>query len=219
MKNVKTALLLVFGYLALMTSCKDNYEQLLKKTEVNPLFETAPPIASNLSFEILEEPTNQGENIRFIAHFRQGQIEGQYLALLLDDKKVLLRDDGKGADKTANDNQFSIFIKDDLEQVRSELLNRKELAIASDSIPIFNNRSVRFINSDKLKEINFRELGKGKIFDIPLELVFGAKGLSDQKKTLMITDLGVVEDPTRTFNPCTRSGNPNGVWTFGELMR
>jgi hypothetical protein len=35
----------------------------------------------------------------------------------------------------------------------------------------------------------------------------------------MITDLCVVENPDRTFNPCTGAGNPNGIWTFGELMR
>ncbi|HEX8852684.1 MAG TPA: hypothetical protein VF754_04315, partial [Pyrinomonadaceae bacterium] len=29
----------------------------------------------------------------------------------------------------------------------------------------------------------------------------------------------VVEDPTRTFNPCTNTGTPMGAWTFGHLMR
>jgi hypothetical protein len=33
----------------------------------------------------------------------------------------------------------------------------------------------------------------------------------------MITDVGVVQDPARTFDPCT-GGNPNGVWTFKHLI-
>jgi hypothetical protein len=34
----------------------------------------------------------------------------------------------------------------------------------------------------------------------------------------MITNLGVIEDPSRTFNSCTNSGTPMGKWTFGYLM-
>jgi hypothetical protein len=36
--------------------------------------------------------------------------------------------------------------------------------------------------------------------------------------SLLITDLSVVEDPVRTFNPCTGAGNQNGAWTFKTLM-
>jgi hypothetical protein len=39
----------------------------------------------------------------------------------------------------------------------------------------------------------------------------------DAARTLMITDLGVVEDPGRTFNPCTSAGTAMGAWTFGYL--
>ncbi|MBV8780330.1 MAG: hypothetical protein JO353_02930 [Phycisphaerae bacterium] len=35
----------------------------------------------------------------------------------------------------------------------------------------------------------------------------------------MITDLSVVEDPTRTFNPITHVGTPLGKWTFGYLIQ
>ncbi len=37
-------------------------------------------------------------------------------------------------------------------------------------------------------------------------------------RSLMITDLSVVEDPRRTFDPCTGRGTPMGAWTFGRLM-
>jgi hypothetical protein len=40
----------------------------------------------------------------------------------------------------------------------------------------------------------------------------------DPGKTLMITDLSVVRDPTRTFDVCGNYGNPNGAWTFKTLM-
>jgi len=38
-----------------------------------------------------------------------------------------------------------------------------------------------------------------------------------QDRVLFIRDPAVVQDPTRTWNPCT-GGNPNGVWTFNHLM-
>ena len=40
-----------------------------------------------------------------------------------------------------------------------------------------------------------------------------------QERVLMIRDLSVVQDPTRTLDPCTGAGTPMGVWTFGHLMR
>src|SRR6185295_14757022 len=39
-----------------------------------------------------------------------------------------------------------------------------------------------------------------------------------QDRVLMIRDVGVVTDPTRTVEPCTLAGNPNGVWTFNHLL-
>jgi hypothetical protein len=55
-------------------------------------------------------------------------------------------------------------------------------------------------------------------------VIFGAKTLQTElfsvtpEKSLLINDLSVVEDPTRTFNACTGVGTPMGDWTFGHLM-
>ncbi|MCH9651060.1 MAG: hypothetical protein K0U98_22750 [Deltaproteobacteria bacterium] len=40
-----------------------------------------------------------------------------------------------------------------------------------------------------------------------------------QDRSLMITDVSVVTDPARTWDPCTSTGAPMGQWTFGHLMR
>lgn len=39
-----------------------------------------------------------------------------------------------------------------------------------------------------------------------------------QERVLMIRDPAVVQDPLRTWDPCTGAGNPDGVWTFKHLM-
>ncbi|MHA7628075.1 hypothetical protein [Corallococcus sp. M7] len=38
-------------------------------------------------------------------------------------------------------------------------------------------------------------------------------------KTLLIRSPQVVQDPARTWDPCTNQGTRGGVWTFGHLMR
>jgi hypothetical protein len=40
-----------------------------------------------------------------------------------------------------------------------------------------------------------------------------------KQNSLLITNLAVVEDPARTFNPCTKVGNVDGAWTFKTLMK
>lgn len=39
-----------------------------------------------------------------------------------------------------------------------------------------------------------------------------------QERVLVIRNTAVVQDPARTWNPCTGAGNANGVWTFNHLM-
>lgn len=41
---------------------------------------------------------------------------------------------------------------------------------------------------------------------------------ADPQRSLFITSLAVVEDPARTYNPCSGAGTPLGSWTFGHLM-
>ena len=97
--------------------------------------------------------------------------------------------------------------------------NEKKLNLSNREVMMFQNRSIKTVNKEKIDRFDSRQFIKGKNVLIPIEIFNTPRSLADQKKTLMITDLGVVEDPTRTFNPCTSTGNPNGVWTFGALMR
>jgi len=221
---MKNSVYLVLGICYLFSSCenfkeKDDYQDLVKKIEVNLKYEISPPIAKNVFLQELDKPDNNKNNVKFIAEFEKGLIDGQYLALMLNDKKVILRDDGEGADEVEGDNKFSINMKEELNDIKSELSQRQKLALSDQRPILFKNRAMKTDGFDNLKEFNIERIQKGKPTLIPIDIVRGLRGLSDQKKTLMITDLGVVEDPSRTFNPCTQSGNPNGAWTFGELMR
>jgi hypothetical protein len=64
-------------------------------------------------------------------------------------------------------------------------------------------------------KIDFRNLKPGQFVPIfPLATYHRVNA----KRSLVITNIKVVEDPTRTFNPCNRTGTPMGAWTFGRLM-
>jgi hypothetical protein len=41
----------------------------------------------------------------------------------------------------------------------------------------------------------------------------------DDRASLFVTDLGVVADATRTYDPCTGAGTMLGAWTFGHAMQ
>ncbi len=198
---------------------QDDYKELVEKIDINPSHELNPPIVKNIFLEKLKENDSRGNNLNFMAEFEAGTVKGEYLAMLLNDQKIVLRDDGKGADKKAGDHIFSVHINQDLDELEQEFEARKELLLSNQGIAVFKNRSFENREIDKVQGFNIKDLLQHEVLQIPLDFLHGILGLSDQKKTLMITDLSVVEDPARTFNPCTSSGTPNGVWTFGEAMR
>lgn len=225
--NVTTMkhLLLMAAMLAIvLAACEDptpndDNRQLIEDIEINPAHEQNPPIATNIFIEVLEEPDEEGNTIKLIATFEEGAIEGNYLAMLLGDEKVVLRDDGEGADIEAEDGAFSLNLREDVEALREELAQRQEIGLTDERRLSFKNRAQRPERLDLLREFDMRSIEAGNRVLVPRGILTVVKSLSDQKKTLMITDLRVVEDTSRTFNPCTGVGNPNGVWTFGAIMR
>ena len=215
MKNKLLFVLIVLTILSAFSCRNDN--EVLKAIPINPAFEKSPPIAEMISFEVLEKPLRTGENIRFLAKFNREAIREHFLAVNLNDEKVVLRDDGKGADVKAGDFIYSIFMADNIDSLKADLMSRQRSALGGSLIQ-FINRSAVTGDKNAIEKLNFTNLEKGKFFELPYHIIF-TRGANDARKTLMITDLSVVEDPIRTFNPCNSTGNPNGVWTFGEIMR
>lgn len=195
-------------------------------------FEQNPPIAEEISFEVLDTPLKTGENLRLSARFSKediARIKADFFAMQFGNEKVVLRDDGKGADEQGKDGVFSILLKEDLDLLIKDLEDAKKLALSGKGLK-FDGRTVKMTSLDRkvLGRFNPADLRGLKKINIPIgifPIVKSGAALAFPilaEKSLMITDLDVVEDPSRTFNPCdmtATAGNPNGVWTFGELMR
>ena len=129
------------------------------------------------------------------------------------DTTVPLRDDGVEPDGKAGDGIFTAQVTVNSSDL--DTLNRSIDATIQKQpkIPIFNNRQL--VGPRQQHFLDTTAFNRNVA--MPL-FPFTPTVTIDPAKSLMITDLGVVEDPTRTFNPCTNVGNPNGLWTFGHLM-
>ena len=129
------------------------------------------------------------------------------------DTTVPLHDDGVAPDTKAGDGIFTAGL--DIDPNDLVTLNRaiSQTMDKQPKIPIFSARQTVGLRQQHLINVNAFTQG----IAAPL-FPFTPTIAVDPAKSLMITNLGVVEDPTRTFNPCTNVGTPNGKWTFGHLM-
>lgn len=220
-KSIILSCVLCFALLSCQKSIEDlrNYEEILNKTNIIPEFENAPPVASALAIELLKEPLIGGENIRLVAELDREKVGARFLAININDRKVVLRDDGEGADLRKDDSRFSIFIEDDIDALRNELARKQKELLAQDEIPGFKKRRQILMDRQTIARFDLTELQRGNLFEIPIEIILGGINFFSKQKTLMITDPAVVGDPLRTYDVQQCMGNPTGVWTFGALMR
>lgn len=193
------------------------------EVSVKAEFEMNPPQPSNIFIQELEKPIGSN-NVLFGAEFPGGEIKSQFLSVMAGDTAVVLRDDGKGGDEKPNDRVFSILLQEDLNQLRETGQSEMKTMLSKKSGFEFVNRSADMQSLAKIQKMSerFRELKFSFKERIPVDLFVRNPTVQEivsiRDHSLMITNTGVVEDPQRTFNPCTRSGNPNGAWTFGQLM-
>jgi hypothetical protein len=129
-----------------------------------------------------------------------------------DTGPIMLRDDGQAPDLKASDRIYSVGVP-----IGFDVLKKQERVSAAvlqqrgmTKTPIYDGRTLIDLRLMDLHDI------PGLVhFLVPV-------GSSDPKRTLLVTDLGVVEDATRTFNPCpgvAAPGRSMGKWTFGYLMQ
>jgi hypothetical protein len=204
----------------ILYSCDTNKTQ-STNADINPVFEMAPPIAGDIQVKLLEKPIN-GANVLVTARMDK-KVKGNLHAVMVGDEKLVLRDDGKEGDEKAGDGIFSIALKEDEAELQKDFTSMQQAGMRGLQAkkPLFqwvNRSAIPF--DDKIKaqilEAKF-DLKKGILFN---PAVFFTLPPDPKLKdhSLMVTDLGVVEDKTRTFNPCTNAGNTGGAWTFGKLV-
>lgn len=189
-------------------------------------FSQSPPVVQDIFIKKLEKPDKDGNTVLLIAAFakEETRLRGiNALPLNIDEKtQFKLTDQGINGDEIANDGQFSVALKVTDEELATVINNNKEvLAKQNNLITSFVGR-VREVKKefDPINLDSFRLRLK-----LPIKVFFSTAITSAsmpaiRDKSLMITDVSVVDDLTRTYDPCRPgdNGNPDGVWSFKTLV-
>jgi hypothetical protein len=149
---------------------------------------------------------------QLVAELRSLKSRGGGTALSLSkDSRTEFTDDGKGYDQQAKDGVYTGVVPGDLETETRRHEQLTQQLRADSKIPVFVGQrlveyrpSSRYIRQMSETHVPILEVSGGTNVLIP--------------NSIAITDLSVVEAADYTYNPCSSTGNPNGVWTFGHLM-
>lgn len=158
--------------------------------------------------EMAARPRRDGKGTALLVRFEKDERLGRAVTLRPGKEELTFRDDGQADDEREGDGIFSAGTDIAFESVKlahENLFRGMELA-KEDSTAVFDGRTLlerRGVVREALGGIAF-----------PIGFWFGVM----EKKSLLITDPGVVNDPARTHDPCTGTGTPLGKWTFGYLM-
>lgn len=171
-----------------------------------------PPGVQQATLQLLSKPTQTANAVLRV----QFQDQRKNTSLVINGGRgpTLLRDDGTAPDSKRGDGTYTALVKVNAQQYSIEQRRRLQLAERFKNVPVFEQRELkRWIPFRPSPRIELRT-------DVPtvVDNFTGVPFDVDPASTLLITDLGVVEDPARTYDSCTGEGTPMGAWTFGHLM-
>lgn len=134
---------------------------------------------------------------------------------------LVFKDDGKGYDKKAGDGLYTTKINADVNDFRNNVIRMSNEMKQNGYKPYrFVNRSIVY-NADGAENFDANKFDRGEAVSIS-----GIEGVTANQliqalleHSIFITDLEVVEDPSRTWDPCMQTGNIDGPWTFKTLFK
>ena len=194
----------------LLTLCSITHAQQVPKYD--PGLQSAPPKARQVTLELLATPVREGNTLIQVAF--EDRRRGKSLVIAGAKGPQLLRDDGVAPDRQPLDGLYSAVVKLDVERFNQDRQRRYKLAQRYDSAPIFSGRELKGFKKIRLERPTDLVAGVPVVVD----WAGGFWTIVDPYRELLITAPSVVEDPSRTWEPCTGAGTPMGAWTFGKLM-
>ncbi|CAN5310925.1 hypothetical protein BH11BAC6_BH11BAC6_07990 [soil metagenome] len=163
-----------------------------------------------------------GDNYHLLimAVYSFNNYSGQFVKIDNNGQDLVLRDDGREYDKVAGEGVFTVKIYADVNEFRKEALKMDAEDKKNPNRIRFVDRELRspaYCNTEPFDATKLDNFQPVSIADIS----GGSNSLIDSVRNncIFITELSVVEDPARTWNPCTQTGNVDGAWTFKTLMK
>jgi hypothetical protein len=173
------------------------------------------PVVENLEFIPSQTPSSATPGL-LRARLAEGEQATQILLTGDDGKELALSDDGLNGDETPGDGLFSGFGIVDLDEHRKtqeRIATLQKESTEPLTVATFDDRVL--VKESPLVPLPADIFVPGRPIPLPSA---GIARAVNPSKSLIINHPAVVGDPTRTWDPCTNTGNPNGVWTFKHLM-
>jgi hypothetical protein len=115
---------------------------------------------------------------------------------------------------------YSAAVDFNWEAFAREQQQRQELASSGKLVPVFEGH--RVLRMEPMQFVDPEEIRQALQSHQPIrftsQVLQSDPGNIIPDHELMVTNIGIVEDPTRTWDPCTKTGKQMGPWTFGALM-
>lgn len=192
-------------------------------------FKDAPPEVERATLQPLNRGVSANARLEVVFDARDSRVK-ESVPIMVAGKKIVLRDDGTNGDVKVGDRKFSAMIDFDFREELAAQAGAAARALEKPQPrPLFRGREIIGVEDSAAMQARWRRL----IANRDLDKFFGERrtlnlfdfisvidpASIDPARSLMITDPLVVQDPTRTIDPCNpASGNANGVWTFKHLV-
>lgn len=210
----------ILSGLPAIVSCRffsGRHQHDLDTVAINPAFAAHPPIAQGVTIQKLQKETEEG-NTMMKATFSSDQVGSPYLAFMADGRKVVLRDDGVSPDEKKGDGVYTGIVTIDMARLKNtqdEQARQKGEAIP---VTLFQGRIVTGVQ--KIEALDLDRFFNGEVLRLRFPLFWTTARIFNAvlANSVTVNATSVVEDPTRTYDPCSNSGTKMGPWTFGFLM-
>ncbi|GAA4804360.1 hypothetical protein [Lysobacter hankyongensis] len=175
------------------------------------------PRADFLTLTPMEFSGRSDGNARLTVRFAGGRSVADVVEYDLDGRRIVLRRDPKAPDTHTGMMTF------DFDAFAKEQESRRMQATLTRAAATTRFEGREAVGAAAPEFIDARALQGARRNSTPIvirQATIAAVNPTavDPARELMITDVRTIEDPLRTFDVCTNTGNRNGAWTFNKLI-
>jgi hypothetical protein len=186
-------------------------------------FDANPPLPDSINIQKLTVPDDQGNTLRITADMTpSAAIVGgvKVLNISMGDTKIKFRDDGLRNDVKSGDLTFTASLNMSTEEVKKFAASHAAAAKIQGGIKtVFSGRSSSLVPIKAFDSVAFNQGKVTPLISINPRVVNASTLPVIREKSLVVRDVSVVEDLTRTYDHMRKTrGNREGAWTFGKLM-
>ena len=184
---------------------------------------------------LVQRIPGDNNHLLMIAFYSKENYSEKFLTLW-NGSGIVFRDDGEGFDKKAGDGLYTARITADVIAFRTEAASMAEKMKKSNYKASRYDHRIMIYDPDASESFDVQKFDANEAVSVSgltdalsddlsggstINAALAAPTTLDsiRKNCMVITDLKVVEDSTRTWNLCALTGNAKGPWTFGTLMR